>query len=380
MENQKKDEKKKKKGLFYVLTHRENGKKSGVLILALFFTIVMATTATYAWFTANYTVSVTKLDVTVASGAGIQISTDAITWKSMINSTELLSASATYPAAVNQVPTQTNSGSALSPVSTVKTVNDITGTTAGGTQSLKGLTMYLGNVTSNVDGDYILTTTEQTDTNGKTGHYLAFDVFIKSDFSQSVPLYLTKATSVHGYTELGGTDKDIEYASRIAIIEEGNIASSATTAQMQGLNTGTSVKFIEPNYEVHTATGVTHARDVYGITTTTTASDAIPYSGVKAEIAASDASAYPKGVKWGEATATKYSSLFEDVTVDFKLASTNDTSDTGTRTELMTLAPGVTKLRLYMWIEGQDIDCENNASGGSILFNIGFEVDEPVAS
>ena len=31
---------------------------------------------------------------------------------------------------------------------------------------------------------------------------------------------------------------------------------------------------------------------------------------------------------------------------------------------------GVTKMRVYLWIEGQDIDCENNASGGKISFDL----------
>ena len=35
-----------------------------------------------------------------------------------------------------------------------------------------------------------------------------------------------------------------------------------------------------------------------------------------------------------------------------------------------TLEAGVTKVRIYMWIEGQDIDCENNATGTDISFNI----------
>ena len=36
------------------------------------------------------------------------------------------------------------------------------------------------------------------------------------------------------------------------------------------------------------------------------------------------------------------------------------------------LPEGVTKIRFYMWIEGQDVDCENGASGGGISFNLGF--------
>ena len=55
------------------------------------FTIVILSTSTYAWFTSNYTVSVQPLDVQVSSGSGIQISTDAVNWKSMITLADISS-------------------------------------------------------------------------------------------------------------------------------------------------------------------------------------------------------------------------------------------------------------------------------------------------
>ena len=48
---------------------------------------------------------------------------------------------------------------------------------------------------------------------------------------------------------------------------------------------------------------------------------------------------------------------------------------------LVTLEAAVTKVRIYMWVEGQDIDCENNASGTDITYNIELSIREtPVAS
>ena len=41
----------------------------------------------------------------------------------------------------------------------------------------------------------------------------------------------------------------------------------------------------------------------------------------------------------------------------------------------MTLTAGITKIRVYMWVEGQDVDCENQASGSDISFNLQFAVD-----
>ena len=39
------------------------------------------------------------------------------------------------------------------------------------------------------------------------------------------------------------------------------------------------------------------------------------------------------------------------------------------------LSSGVTKFRIYMWIEGQDVDCENYAANSDIEYNLSFSLD-----
>ena len=36
---------------------------------------------------------------------------------------------------------------------------------------------------------------------------------------------------------------------------------------------------------------------------------------------------------------------------------------------------GITKVRIYMWIEGQDVDCENNVTGTDITYKITLSKD-----
>ena len=43
--------------------------------------------------------------------------------------------------------------------------------------------------------------------------------------------------------------------------------------------------------------------------------------------------------------------------------------------KIFTLTAGITKVRVYMWIEGQDVDCENTASGTDISYNLQFTID-----
>jgi hypothetical protein len=42
---------------------------------------------------------------------------------------------------------------------------------------------------------------------------------------------------------------------------------------------------------------------------------------------------------------------------------------------MFTLASGITKFRVYMWVEGQDVDCENSASGAYLTYKIGLKLD-----
>ena len=44
--------------------------------------------------------------------------------------------------------------------------------------------------------------------------------------------------------------------------------------------------------------------------------------------------------------------------------------------QVFSLTAGVTKMRIYMWIEGQDIDCENYATGASISYNLQFAITD----
>ena len=70
------------------------------------------------------------------------------------------------------------------------------------------------------------------------------------------------------------------------------------------------------------------------------------------------------------ATAATYSTVSAEVTPDLVTAAGNTAY-----VEAFELKAGVTKMRIYMWLEGQDIDCENGATGSDIVFNLQFSTD-----
>ena len=332
-----------------------------ILFLILLGTGTMLATSTYAWFTSNTNVSVETLKVNIAAQNGIQISVDGTKWKSIIQKSDIIGAqTGNYTAAVNQIP------ETLEPVST-----------AGIPDENGYLPMYYGVVKTSAsvanNGEYILTATKTTeiDNNVRTGtepdsaKFIAFDLFFKVD--ADTPVYLVSGS---GATTTDTTDTGIKNASRIAFVNKGNTSVGSELATIQGLNAGASstVTIWEQNYDVHTAAGVAHAKDVYGITTTQTGGSALSYSGVIAPISESD------DILWGNATEEKHSAKFKTVTPAKTTVQNFDTY-----VSLFTLTKGITKMRIYMWVEGQDVDCENNASGGNISFDLKISTVKPGA-
>ena len=171
----------------------------------------MLGTATFAWFTANKTVSVNDIQVNVAAQNGIQISVDGTSWKSIVQTSDILGATTKYAAAVNQIPSSANS---LAPVSTV-----------GNIDSNGRMEMYLGEVKSNATtGDYIITAAKSNEVAGATtGAFIAFDLFLKVD--ANTPIYFTPNTRV---VASDANDTGIKNATRMAFVILGNTTSGDT--------------------------------------------------------------------------------------------------------------------------------------------------------
>lgn len=46
--------------------------------------------------------------------------------------------------------------------------------------------------------------------------------------------------------------------------------------------------------------------------------------------------------------------------------------------KVFSLKAGITKVRMYMWIEGQDVDCEDDVSGSNIAFDLQLTVKDNI--
>ena len=320
---------------------KDNKKRRGNLkysILLLLLIAILLITSTYAWFTANQVVSVGTLDVHVQAANGLQISVDAHTWKTSISKDEILAA--TYTGVKNQIPSE------LTAVSSAKEVS-------GGL-----LNMFLGKITSDDTGNPTLTATKETDGDGgniTTGNYIAFNMFLRVD--QTTEIVLTENSEV----TFKDTDRGLQNAARVAFINEGNVTDPSEEATIQKKMDGTSALIWEPNNDIHNSNAITHANQNYGQTITN--NQVIPYVGVAQAIA--------DGIELKQ-TITADGTNFKDVSVDMSSGNAKPITEDGLT--FLTLQPGVTKIRVYMWVEGQDYDCENGASGSDIRFDMEFSI------
>lgn len=367
------------------------------LLILLVLTAVLLIMSTYAWFTANRTVNIDSIDVKVSTSSGLQISADGIDWKTVLTKADLLDAYQTYPAAVNQLPDN------MAPVSTVL---DVVG---------NKLAMFYGNVAADMEtgsatyGEYVLKsiqtasglTDESAATNGvdKTGehdshlittkgeydkgYYIAFDVFIKSGNAASSFYMSGNINEVEptGNKDAQGNEiyqavtdeKGIANAARVALIKGGNTGASDTTDVIQGLPTNGTTMMWEPNSDYHTTHGIENGVNLGWISMATHQANTpdqpvVPYSGIRTE--------FDTPVLLKNATEATDSAKFKTVvpTWTTKKAETKPSLAMPV-TDGTALASGITKYRIYMWVEGQDIDCENFASGTYLQYNLSFSLD-----
>ena len=312
--------------------------KSSLLVLLLIAILLIA--STYAWFTANRTVTISSLDVNVQASNGLQISTDAVNWKAVITSSDITGGA--YSGNVNQIPTE------MVPMST-------DGTVAGdGTMN-----MFLGTmapITTAGDpnyGKYALTATQETDED-QEGKYIIFDIFLKAD--EPMDLTLTADSTVT--PKENSADKGLQNAARVAFVNEGNVASTAASSALT-LMDGTESVVWEPNADKHTADAI--ANNPYGGSVTD--GTKVTYYGVKTAITAP---ILRETINSGT-DQTHFGSVAN-------LISTNQAS--AETAGFLSIEAGITKVRVYMWVEGQDVDCDNSASGTDITFNVQFNAPE----
>ena len=374
--------------------------------------------STYAWFIGMKTVKVSSFDVKIATTEGLFLSMDGENWSYTLDAKNT---------AAYETNTNTWATTGLIPLSTVGDMD---------TQASRMKLYEKGSLTTTTGG-YRLLTSRVQNFHVKDGvyeqgkGYVAFDSFIKNlsgteyyvdnEPANEEAIYLTTNSAVKVAAD-GIENTGIENSVRVAFAQIGRVqATTETVADITGITctdknkeenaTGTPVTGIcrsaqiwEPNDESHVEnaiswyntsclprTGAT-VTDRASYTTTEGAKCATVENGtaystyaisraleIKDNVDVYDGTAY-NGYGTNVSSYADYVAADETTRATLKLVDFPYFTDTmkvkkGTqRPEFMTLAPNsITKVRVYVFIEGQDIDNYDFASlGAKVLINFGF--------
>jgi len=342
-------------------------------LLLLFLTVILLATSTYAWFTSNRSVTIADIDVTVSTSSGIQISTDANSWKALISNNDITTG---YSFDVGQ----SSNGQSIELIDeNMFNLGNLTPVSTAGVVTNGKLVMYKGVIDDkNDDGVLGLTTTVSPEAKSTTvGDFIAFDIFLKLDQAGTVYLDVGSGATVTGNNQ----NKGAQYAVRMGFVVEGNGASTLAPKTLAGYNSGTTALIVEPNYDAHISYGIEQARlyyqdytyedGTYADLQVGTGNGYVTWDGVSGTIA--DGAEIP----WANTNATDTAAKFTTMTSNLTRTDADFSAGTGTPTDIgLSLSAGVTKIRVYLWMEGQDIDCDTYASGSNITFNIGFTLDQ----
>lgn len=308
----------------------------------LILSIVALTGGTYAWFTNNQSISNDDISIGVKPGSVLKISTDATpnSWKDTIVLDDIINADYTYGVTrYNNYPTM------YRPVSSAGYVNS------------NGFgEFFLGHISKKITGGYKISAEAVTEQDGSEGYLLSFDLYFKTGSNQVLNLDARNSRIRYKHQETDrNTTEGIENAVRMAFIYQGSIVDESNVHNIQALHgdSTSAIKIWEPNDDVHNTSAIAAAKEFYNLTIND--GDVVSYEGVKAAIPEN------LGISLGVPNSTYFESL------GTKLISTHKTA--ADEISLFNINDGVSKVRVYLWIEGQDVDCENEVSGTS------FEID-----
>ena len=363
---------------------KKNNRRKKNLVLLCAFTAIILTVSTYAWFIGMRTVNVSAFEVNIASTKSLLLSIDGENWTDTLTINGDNYNTAAYAG-------NTNSWEKLIPVSTI---GDMDNTSSR-------MKLYEKSSMTTTPGGYRLMAYPVQNTGAKeVKGYVAFDLFIKNftgskyyiemDQNNEEAVYLTTNSKV-GVAAAGVAGTGIENSVRVAFAQIGRVIGSSTD---KTLITGIcrNATIWEPNdlahvknaiswYETSCKTRKAEGNDVTKIDSynaDTACSGVVdgqyaPTYAVAKEIKAEDNVDVYDGAKYN--TYTKSTDGETPLIKEFDYFTDTEKNLKGVdRPEFMSLAPNsITKVRVYIYIEGQDIDNYDFASIGKMIsVNFGF--------
>ncbi len=310
--------------------------------------------ASYAWFSTNLNVKINTFQMTVNKNSGLEISLDGVTFDTFVEISEDILVNElkrTYPNNISQW-----AAAGLTPVSTVGIRNS--------NSDKYDIYASSGVRYRNIDmkNGYFRVGRTTEDSNSNYNNFIAFDIFLKNNSGSPVSdnLYLESTTEIKLIEDTTDEMVGLFNSLRLGFLKIGSVPLNASVNEIQNVkcnNSCTSIIY-EPNALSHIDFSIEKALN-NGVTLVD--GEYFPTYGcinsggpifVKDAISGSPRLDY------------NYFKLQETIT------------DADLEKPLFSLPSGITKVRLYLWVEGQDIDSlETDSSGTKIDVSINLMKD-----
>ena len=373
------------------------------MIVACGLCAIILTASTYAWFIGMKTVNVTAFDVKIAAIDSLSLSLNGKDWSDTVEINEANHKTASYDGNTNSW-----GGEGLVPMSSVGKID---------TTSSRMILFEKGSFTVTPGGYRIMASQVKNDGAEEAKGYVAFDLFIKNlsgneyytenNVLNEEAIYLTPESEVK--VNAAGLEGDtaniensgIENSVRVAFAQIGRVKSTQPETAITGITCKTAgdvtgicddvhTQIWEPNDTKHVQNAVNWYTSSCKKRTGADLTLAESYNGTCGTV--TDGTAYPTYAVSGTIIETDQVDNYDGAEYNGYAGSVSETATTGKlmaypyftdtmknlegndRPQFITLAPNsVTKVRIYVYLEGQDVDNYDFASlGRQISVAFGF--------
>lgn len=290
-------------------------------IAMLVVSAIVLTSSTFAWFSMAKRVEVETMQLNITSPDGIQLSGNANAFTTTLTLADLKGETTARWAAYEG--NQNNFPELLSPSSS----------TMQTTRSLP--VFYSGSID---DAGYVSASKVASDT---VAGYVAFDIFVK--VGQNMPVYWNETTITCV------DNPDVESAMRVALVNCGTVApkaeADAILSKVPFNSDNQNVVMYEPKSTIHTvASGYANGETVPN------------------QYIANEFSNRTPGGK-----GNNILTFANDIKSTFATVATDANKATNA---YFNAVAGINRVRVYLWMEGNDVDCANDVAGASLDFNL----------
>ena len=346
---------KKKQNKTKLIKYIENDKHRFFMsILVIFFLGILLIFSAYAWFSTSLNVKIKTFNMIVSRNSGLSLSFDAINFDKSIEISEdmlINKLAETYPNNLSQW-----SANGLIPVSSPGITNN----------NSYFFEIYQSSGVKYKNRDlqkgYITTSLSKETSRRSVNYYIAFDLFLKNETGSPISdnLYLEQGTEFTMTSESDEEMTGLVNSARIGFVKVGSVPHDTPAQTIQNLQCNNNCESIiyEPHSKSHSEMSIERAK--------------------KFGINLRDGTEFPTyAYKKAGGPFELIDTISGSVGLDYNYFKLQETISTDAFTRpLFTIPDGITKMRVYVWIEGQDIDSlETDSNGAEVSISINLIKD-----